>query len=166
MKLNTYLDETAKFWKARGYIPRKRYTLNNITAWQVEIPEDHPDRKHPEFIGLQAQEVLYVLPTVVQQRLTPPVFTLKVGKFFADITDRTGKRGVPFSHSRAVLTQMCVRPGHVEPPNIIKLNREERVQEVILKAQRQGTENILFFPLAGLCETVPIESALRVLKQF
>lgn len=166
MKLNTYLKETASFWKSRGFTPKKRYALHGFTNWQIEIPDDHPDLKHPDYVGLQAEEVLYVLPTVVLQRLAPPVFTLKVDKMFADVVDRNGKKGVPISHSRSVLTQMCFRPGPVDPPRIIKLNRDERVREVILKAQRQGTENILFFPLAGLCETIPIESALRVLKQF
>lgn len=166
MKLNTFLEDVAKFWESRGIRPVRRYTLQGFTNWQVEIPSEHPDLKNPEFIGLQAQEVMYVLPTVAVQRLTPPIFTLKVGKMFADIIDRTRKRGVPFSHSRSVLAQMCIRPGIIEPPNIIKLTRRERVLDVIVKAQRQGTENILFFPLANLCETIPIESALRVLKHF
>lgn len=170
MKLNTYLDETASFWKSRGFIPKKRYALHGFTTWQMEIPDDHPDLKHPDYVGLQAREVLFILPTVVLQRLAPPVFTLKVDKMFADIVDRNDKKGVPFSHSRSVLAQisfpMCFHPGPVDTPNIVKLNQDKRVRDVILKAQRQGTENILFFPLADLCETIPIESALRVLKQF
>lgn len=166
MKFNTYLEETTSFWKSRGFSPKKRYALHGFTNWQFEIPDDHPDLKHPDYVGLQAKEVLYVLPTVVLQRLTPPVFTLKLDKLFADVVDRTGKKGVPLSHSRSVLSQVCFSPMRTDSPKIIKLNRDERVREVILKAQRQGTENILFFPLAGLCETIPIESALRVLKQF
>lgn len=166
MILHTFFPKMVEFWQDRGVGAKRRYALHGFDAWELDIPDEHPDLKSPDYVGLQIQEVTTVLPEVVRRRLKPPVFTLKVGKFFADIQDRNQKRGVPVTHNKSILTQMCPNRPHADAPSIIKLNSNERVRDVLVKAQRQGTESLLFFALPGVCETVPIESALRVLKHL
>jgi hypothetical protein len=166
MILHTFYPKMVEFWGERGIKAKKRYTLQKFTAWELDIPDDHPDLRVPDYIGLQVQEVTTVLPAVVRARLQPPVYTLKVGKFFADVKDSKGKTGVPITHNQSILAQMCNNPYGGESPDIVKLTKEKRIQDVLLKAHRQGTEALLFFALPGVCETVPIESALRVLKHL
>jgi len=165
MILHTFFPETVKFWNERGFTETKRYTLQDFTAWEFDLPDDHPDLKSPEYIGLQVKEIVTVLPEVVLRRLKPPIYTLKIGKFFADISD-TKKRGVPLTHNRSILEQMCMMKGKPDAPKIVKLNTQARIHDVMIKAQRQGTDTILFFALPHVCEKIPIESALRVLKHL
>jgi len=164
MILHTFFPKMVEFWEERGVEARKRYALHGFTAWELDIPDDHDALKSPDYVGLQVQEVTTVLPSVVIARLKPPVYTLKVGKFYADVKDKTGKTGVPLTHNRSILAQMCNNPYGGDTPNIVKLNQDKRIKDVLIKAHRQGTESLLFFALPGVCETVPIESALRVLK--
>lgn len=166
MILHTFFPKMVDFWRERGIGAKRRYTLHDLTTWEIKIPDEHPDLKSPDFVGLQVQEVTTVLPEVVRRRLNPPVFTLKVGKLFADVRDRNGKKGVPITHNQSILVQMCAQPAHAYTPSIVKLNSDKRIRDVLVKAQRQGTESMLFFALPGTCETVPIESALRVLKHL
>lgn len=166
MILHTFFSKMIAFWQDRGVGFKRRYALHGFIAWELDIPDEHPDLKSPDFVGLQVEEVTTILPEVVRRRLTPPVYTLKVGKFFADVRDKTGKKGVPITHNKSVLARMCAQPPHANQPSVVKLNSLSRIQDVLVKAHRQGTESLLFFALPGVCETVPIESALRILKHL
>lgn len=166
MIVHTYLREAADFWKSRGIEVKRGPMADGYEMWEMDIPEDHPDRRHPGYIGLQAQEVMEVLPGLVRQRMTLPLYTIKHGKLYADIADSAGKRGTPIARNPVVLEKLlkvCVDEPHKN--KIQKLTTKSQLMRVLREAEQQGTESMLYFLRELDCETVPIASVLTLIQE-
>ena len=176
MLFHTYLQEMVDFWKERGCDTKLHYRHDGVDTWEITVPDDHPDLRHPEYVGLLTQETLFVLPQVVLRRLQPPIYTFKVGKSFANIQSRSGQIGMPFARKREILEAMLNRSANIsgsssgETAKIVKLTQHDRIVSLLQKAKNQSKDNedqrILIFVEPHVCEVVPVESALNLLKQM
>lgn len=159
MTVTTALKDIADFWSERGIEPAVMYTLDGITYWRIEVPDDHEMLGHPSYVGLVVQEKLN-WRHVLHKRMQPVLYSVKKGGHYADVRDPGGNRAVPMARSRELLKKALTHPETQTCPEIIPLKKSDKIHKMLVKAHRAGVDRILFFAADEFTETFSLEEAL------
>jgi len=161
--VNTYHPKVVEFWKKKKVPVKVVYELDGFPTWEIEIPDDHPALADPEYIGLALSEKMYLLPQVFSRRIRLPLYGLKVSGLPAEVADTEGKQGLALARNSGVFGDMPIDAGGV---SLFRFQNAYEVYGAFRAAKERGVERVLFFVKPGVCETIPIDTALDIGKQL
>jgi hypothetical protein len=151
------------FWKERGFDPKLKYAVDEISCWDIDVPEDHQDLKHPDYLGLLIQEKM-AFPALIRRRLRPPIYTVKSGQHYAMVEQPGFERVVPMTRSRQILQFGFTNPATGECPTIVHLKTTAHVQRVLRKMKNSGAKGIMCLVTPKVAETIAIDEAVKSLE--
>jgi len=163
--ITTTEDTIVGFWRERGFVPLLKYKTDGIHCWDIDVPEDHPDLKHPDYVSLLVQEKMS-FPSIVRRRLQVPVYAVKSGGHYAMIDQPDVGRAVPMSRSKHLLQFALTNPGTGVCPNIVPLKDAKDVQSVLQRMQQSGAQGVVCFVTSDIAETIEIDEAIRSLGEL
>jgi hypothetical protein len=163
--ITTTESSIVNFWKERGFEASLKYSADNISCWDIDVPEDHTDLKHPEYVGMLIQEKM-AFPAIIRQRLQAPVYTIKSGKHYAMVDQSGFENTVPISRSKQLLQFAFTNPGTGACPNIVPLKDTKSVCGVLQRMQKSGAEKVMCLVTSDVAETIAIDAAIRSLDEL
>jgi hypothetical protein len=162
--ITTTVDQIVEFWKERGFSPELRYSCDGISCWNIDVPEDHGDLKHPDYVGMLIQEKM-AFPSIIRRRLQPVVYTLKSGKHYAMVEQPGFDCVIPLSRTKHLLQFGFTNPATGECPAIVPLKTTEQVHSVVKRLKNSGARGVMCIVTPEVAETIDIDEALRSLEQ-
>lgn len=163
--ITTTEESIVNFWKEREVEPSLRYTSDGISCWDIDVPGDHQDLKHPDYVGMLVQEKMS-LSSIIRRRLQVPVYTMKSGKHYAMVNQPGFERAVPVSRSKQLLQFAFTDPNTGVCPDIVALKDAKSIRGVLQRMQKSGAQGIMCLVTAEIAETIEIDEALRSLEEL
>jgi hypothetical protein len=163
--ITTTESSIVDFWKERGFEPSLKYTSDGISCWDIDVPGDHTDLKHPEYVGMLIQEKM-AFPAIIRRRLQAPVYTVKSGKHYAMVNQPEFENSVPISHSKQFLQFAFTNPGTGACPNIVPLKDTKSVRGVLQRMKQSGAQGVMCLVTSEVAETIAIDEAIRSLDEL
>lgn len=158
----TTSTDVVDFWGRRTFGAKTRYIVDGIACWNIDVPEDHPDLKHPDYIGLLVREKM-AQPSIIRRRLAPPLFSVKKDGHFALVSQPGFENVVPVSRTKQLLQLGFTNPATGECPDIVQLKPTKKIQRVLHRMQQSGASGVMCVVTSDAAETYDINAAIASL---
>lgn len=140
------------------------YTLDDVTFWRADIPEDSPLFKRPEFVMRNVQQQL-MGREVVAKRFGKKVKLWGVlsGKKLAVTRDKSGNIVIPVSRSKSVMQEVFKNPDTGVFPPVKAIPRSVLREELADASKSHEVKGIMYIVCEGFKEDYGVHEVLQVI---
>lgn len=161
----TFIEEALDVCTKYNVVPRVFYEVDDVTVWSIDVPEDHALVKDPDFLACIMRSML-MSASIVQRRMSPPIYVPTVGGVFAMTVLADGERAIPVARRKDVLEFMMRNPKADKYANwvVAELRTTPEIRAMLNRVAKDGIDRIIYFVAAKISETIPIKLTLEVLE--
>jgi len=153
---------SVQFWALRGLIPKMRYTHRGVECWEIDVPPEHPDLMHPDYMQCVIEERLG-FPKLLARRMALPLYTAKAGGHFAVARDQgEANLGVPIASCASMLRFALTNPETGACPPLSKITGRGKMLRVLGHGQKNGADRVVYFIDEEHTEIIPLDDATAI----
>lgn len=152
------------YWKAQRVKTKLVAKVDGVSYVSIEIPDDDPRLKHPDFFKLAIKSKRYETEAVISHIRTP-IYTIKKEGVYSDTLDKEGKRAVPLTRQVGLLRYYLTDPKKKEPEFVIALlANKAALFELLNEAANAGIGKIVYLATKKYTLDFPVIETLQVIR--